>query len=276
MIDTFYRTYDSDARSDVVNDTLEQLDFHPLSINLLATAAHENKWDLDRLTREWAQRRTRVLETRHNKSLAATIEPSLASPLFQKLGPDARALLEVVAFFPQGVDEKNFDWLFPTIPDRADIFNTFCILSLTYRSNGFVMMLAPFRDHFSPKDPKASRLLCATKEHYFTRMSVEMDLYDPDFGETGWIVLEDINVEHLLDVFTVIDEKSDDVWSACANFLKHLYQHKPRPTILKSKIEELPDDHRLKPECLYRLSRVLSQVGNDVERKRLLSQALDL
>jgi tetratricopeptide (TPR) repeat protein len=217
-----------------------------------------------------------VLQTQHNTSLAITIELSLASPLFQELGPDARALLGVVAFFPQGVDEKNLEWLFPTISDRADIFDKFCILSLTHRSNGFVTMLAPLRDHLSPKDPKTSPLLCATKEHYFTRMTVIIDPEEPVFRESQWIMSEDANVEHLLDVFTAIDANSDGVWDACTNFMMHLAWHKKRLTILKPKIEGLPDDHRSKPECLFQLSRLFRSVGDRVECKRLLIRALEL
>jgi tetratricopeptide (TPR) repeat protein len=275
--DTFYRIYNSSAnQSTVINGILEQLDFHPLSITLLATIAYQNKWDTNRLSREWEERRTSVLQTQHNKSLAAAIELSLASPLFQELGPNARGLLGVVAFFPQGVDEKNLKWLFPTILNRTDIFDKFCILSLTYRTNGFITMLAPLRDHLSPKDPKTSPLLCTTKENYFTRMSVVIDPNRPNFSKTRWITSEDVNVEHLLDVFTTIDANSDSVWDACGNFMEHLCWHKKRLSILKPKIEGLPDDHRSKTDCLSQLSRLFGLVGNKVERKNLLSDVLKL
>ena len=196
--------------------------------------------------------------------------------MFQELGPDARDLLGVVAFFPQGVDENNLEWLFPTISDGAKIFDKFCILSLTYRNNGFVMMLAPLRDHLCPTDPMSSPLLCMAKEGYFSRLLVWVDPNKPGFKETRWITSEDMNVEHLLNVFTTIDASSDDIWGACADFMAYLYWHKPRLVMLRPKIEGLPDDHRYKPQCLLQLSRLFQLVGNHVERKRLLIQALEL
>ena len=269
-----YQIYGGGDRSDLVNGILKQLAFHPLSITLLATVAYQNRRDTDWLAREWERWRTSVLQTQHTNSLAATIELSLASPLFQELGPGGRALLGIVAFFPQGVDENNLEWLFPTIPNRTDIFDKFCILSLTYRSNGFIMMLAPPRDYLSPKDPGTSPLLCATKDRYFARLSVTITPRKPNFGETQWITSEDVNVEHLLAIFTTVDG-SDLVWSACASFLKHLIWHKNRLTILKPKVEGLPDDSHFKQEY-FLLSQLFGLFGNQVERKQLLFCVLGL
>ena len=273
--DAFYRIHGDCDRMDLVNNILEQLDFHPLSVTLLATAAYQNKWDNVRLAREWEQLQTGVLQTEYCKNFATTIELSLASPLFQELGPDARVVLGVVAFFPQGIDENNVDCLLPTISDRTNIFDKFCALSLTYRSKGFVRMLAPLRDYLSPKDPKLCPLICTIKERYFTRMSVDLDPTKPQFKEARWIASEDVNVEHLLNAFTSIGASSDDVWDACANFMSHLFWHKPRLTVLGPKIEGLPDAHRSKSKCLLELSRLFGSIGNHTERKRLLTCALD-
>lgn len=273
--DAFYRIYKCSGRPALIDDVLEQLEFHPLSITLLATVAHHNKWSTDRLTEEWKRRRTGLLRTQHNKSLAATIELSLASPMFQELGPDARGLLGVVAFFPQGIDENKLDWLFPDISDRTEIFDKFCILSLTYRSIGFITMLSPLRDYLRPSDPKSSSL-CAIKERYFSRLSVELDPNRPSFGDTRWITSEDVNIEHLLDIFTTIDGGSRDVWIACAHFMGHLYWHKKRLIVLMPKIEELPDGHPSKLQCLVRLALLFGSVGNLAEEKRLLTHTMAL
>ena len=275
-----YSTFDhiskNGRRSTQINNILKQLDFHPLSVTLLATVAHQNRWDNDRLAKEWKQRRTGVLRPEHETSLAITIELSLSSPLFKTLGPNARGLLGVVAFYPQGVNEKNLSWLLPKITNAAQIFDKLCVLSLTYRSNGFITMLAPLRDHFCPKDPKSSPLLCTTKEQYFDRMSVELDPSRPGFEDARWITSEDVNVEHLLDAPISADSDSDDTWRACINFMRHLNWYKPRQTILGPKIEALPDSHSLKPKCLYELAMLAETIGNDSETIRLLNHALKL
>jgi hypothetical protein len=164
--------YDGGGRSRVVGNLIQQLDFHALSIALLATTASQNMWDYGRLAQKWDAGRTRVLRTDHNESLAATIELSLTSSMFRKLGPGARDVLGVVAFFPQGVNENNHDWLFPAVPGGKKIFDKFCALSLTYRRDGFITMLAPLQDYLRPEDPTLSPLLCATRDRYLSHLSV--------------------------------------------------------------------------------------------------------
>ena len=271
----FYHIYNSE-QSDRVDEILNQVDFHPLSVTLLATVARQNEWDTDRLVGEWQGRQTDILQTEHNKSLAATIELSLASPMFRRLGPEARGLLGVVAFFPQGIDEKNLDWLFPTSPNRQTTFDKFCILSLTYRSGGFITMLAPLRDYLCPKDPSASPHLSATKGRYLARLSVFVDPGRPGFEEARWITTEDVNVEHLLDVYSSADSHSKGIWDSCNNFMRHLYWYKPRQTVLGAKIEQLPDDHPHKPMGLFRIAEQFDALGKREEAKRLFTHALKL
>ena len=274
--DIFYGIYGDGSRSNIITDLLKRLDFHALSITLLATTASHNKWDYDRLAIEWDAQRVKVLQADYNESLAATLELSLTSPTFLSLGPSARDLLSVIAFFPQGIDEKNLDWLFPDISNTKIIFDKFCVLSLTYRRNGFVSMLAPIRDYLGPQDPHSSSLLCTTRDRYFSRLSVDVDPAHPGFQEMLWILSEDVNVEHLLDVFTSTSPDEEDVWDACFRFMEHIYWHKPRQTLLGPKIETLPDDHHSKPKCLSRLSLLYGQLGNRTEQKRLLTHTLEL
>jgi len=231
----FYRIYPEGERSKLVERLLERLDFHPLSITILATVASQKLWDYNRILNEWERQRVKVLQTGHrNRSLAASIEVSLDSPTFKELGPRAREVLGVVAFFPQGIDEKKLDWLFPDNLDRENIVDTFCMLSLTSRYKGFVMMLAPLREYFRPTDLGSPSLLWEVKERYFSRLHLvdeELQPGVPGFEETKWILGENSNVEHLLETFAAIDEGSEDVWEAYADFLLHLFWHQPAQAI---------------------------------------------
>ena len=212
----------------------------------------------------------------YNWGLATTIELSLASPTFRKLGPSARDLLGVVAFFPQGVDKNNLQWLLPTVPDIKSTFGKFCALSLTHRSNDFITMLGPIRDHLIPQNPASSTLLCTTRDRYFARLSVDVFPGKPRFEEARWITSEDVNAEHLLNVFTSIDANADDSWDTCGHFIEHLHWHKPRPTVLAQKVKDLPDPHHSKPKSLFELSELFGRFGNGTERKQLLVHALML
>jgi hypothetical protein len=136
-------------------------------------------------------------------------------------------------------------------------------------------MLAPLRDYLlqrtqgRPRSSVQSRSVTLPGcQSISTRTTLGL--------ETQWITSEDVNVEHLLDVFTTVDASSDDVWEACAKFMEHLYWHKKRLTILGPKIEGLPDDHISKPRCLFELARLFAFVGNLAECKRLLAHALGL
>jgi hypothetical protein len=55
-----------------------------------------------------------------------------------------------------------------------------------------------------------------------------------------WIVSEDVNVEHLLDVFTSIDTNADNVWNACAYFMEHLFWHKATAGCAGAKARRAP------------------------------------
>ena len=163
--DVFYRVYRDCGRSDIVNDLIRGLNFNPLSIKLLATTAARNAWDHDRLVKKWNKHRIQVLQTGY-EGPDATIEISLTSTFFRDLGPNARNLLEVITCFPNGINTVDLNWLFPTIPERDNIFDKFHALSLTYSSDGFIDMLPPIRDYLRPRSPTTFPPLCAIKDNH--------------------------------------------------------------------------------------------------------------
>ena len=148
----------------------------------------------DRLAREWNAHREQLLQINRNESLAAAIEFSLDFPTFRKLGPNARDALGAVAFFLQGVDEKNFDWLFSTFPHRTGILRRLSPQPPTERKSltgsvSFFDISEQWLRHLvgpylTPRDPMSSLLLHENKCHYITRISVDVDPTELKFTES--------------------------------------------------------------------------------------------
>ena len=96
-------------------------------------------------------------------------------------------------------------------------------------------------------------------------MSIKLNLYEPGFKESRWIVSGGVGIEHLLNVFTVvIDGDSGDVWDACTKFLWHLIWRKERLIMLGS-------GRRLVPLLVVSISR--ESYGEQTTPRSCLSAA---
>jgi len=215
--EAFYNIYTNQESAPEIDPVLQQLDHHPLSITVLATVASQNRWDHSRLLREWDKRRVSLLQIPYTPGLSAVIESSLSSPMFTSLGPDARDILGVIAILPQGVSEAELEWIFPTVSDIRDIVDTLIILSLIHWSDGFVTMLAPFREYFKA-DKYSCPLFVSTKNQYLTRLG---DIArDSGHGrvrpqDIWWLVSEEVNVKTLLTLSVEVDPESQDIQRIC-------------------------------------------------------------
>ncbi|KAG9308326.1 hypothetical protein JVU11DRAFT_12090 [Chiua virens] len=87
----FREIYTGDITDDAVDKVLAALDFHPLSIHILAHTASESQWTGEELLEEW---NTRLLqEGRRKENLGFTIRLSLSSPSVKNLGDKALDVL---------------------------------------------------------------------------------------------------------------------------------------------------------------------------------------
>ena len=136
------------GRSSAVDNLIAGLDFHPLPIDLLATAVRDNGWDESALLKAWDDDQTDMFKTRYQQSLKDAVERSFLSPTIQTLGITALEALVAIAAFPSGVEECRLKGIFPGIAGVGVAVDVLCKFSLLYRQDGFVKMLSPFRFYF--------------------------------------------------------------------------------------------------------------------------------
>lgn len=230
--EAFYNIWTNQQRTQGIDSILQELDYHPLSMVILATVATQNRWDRPRLLREWEQNRTTLLRTHHTPGLSAAVQPSLSSPMFTRLGPDANGVLYIIATLPQGVNEEELEWLFPTILNVRDIIDTFYILSLTRQNRNFVTMLAPLREYLEPLG-YSHPLLSSLKNRYLNRLcdialGVGHGHVPPQ--EIQWFISEEINIGFFLMLFLRANPNSVDTLRVSHAVSQISLLHLPRMT----------------------------------------------
>ncbi|KAF8065205.1 hypothetical protein FPV67DRAFT_174120 [Lyophyllum atratum] len=204
--DAFMKVYPGFADPKVLPKLLATLDFHPLSINLLAHAAAQNKWSPKDLIKSWDHEKVGLLEQGGGKfqSLAVTIGLSLESPSISALrdsalGDAVLRILQTIAFLPHGLYEDHITDLIPRMPRQTleAAVTILCRHSLIYREGGFLRMLAPIRLHMSGPDNAgifpavAQSVTSDLRTCYFTRVKCYRDNLE-------WLRVEDVNAEHMI------------------------------------------------------------------------------
>ena len=181
--DAFYSLCNLD-RSPVVDNLIARLDFHPLSIGLLASYIRENGWDEEMLLKAWVDDQGSALQTNYYQSLKDAVEPSLRSPTIQDLGTAVRDALEAIAVLPGGVRESALDRMFPEIVGVGKVVAVLCDLSLLYRKDGFLNMLSPFRFYFlESMQPVVYTTENDTTHNHITDEATRSDAHNQTAGE---------------------------------------------------------------------------------------------
>ena len=140
----FSAVYKIAPLNDAVKAIFTALDYHPLSINILANTATMHEWSIKEIEQAWSEQQTGVLDNANDKyrSLRVATEISIVSFKDKTL---ALQILRTIAFLPQGVHGNDFSFLFSSIPNILHRVEAVRRSSLIYRHNDRLTMLAPIR-----------------------------------------------------------------------------------------------------------------------------------
>ncbi|KAG2109053.1 uncharacterized protein F5147DRAFT_760854 [Suillus discolor] len=273
----FFQTYPRARCSDSeeeIKDLLRELDFHPLSINLLAHTAWQNDWSPAILLKRWNNRPSAVLNPGKGKlqSLSDTMQLSLDSPSIQGLGEDGRRTLAIIAFLPQGLNDNLASNLLPSLQQVDTICDVLRMQSLVYRQDNFIKVLAPIRHYVqdSLPLPDSTRLQEIRTFYYRTvqQCSKEQD------GHANIIISDHFNIERVVafDLACIPEE----TYRACSEFLECLMWHLPRPTTLTPAIFNVIENsftYELKAYCLWDLGYLYNTLSQLTDAMKIFKAA---
>jgi hypothetical protein len=252
---TFEHVCSQHIPTEIIDELLDGVDNHPLSVNIIACRAAQHEWSGAELLSAWRTNQAALLENGEGKSrsLRATVELSLNAPSVIALGDDARKLLEIIAFFPQGLNTIRVEALYPSAIADA---NALCAYSITHCEGNRFTMLTPVRLYLGHKTPNPDAdFLNTIRKIYYGELS------GPIERRQALVETEDVNAERLIAFDFSRAINLDDSCRACASFLDNLAICKPRVSILTTMLKELP----------VRSSGILTKITSRPARSKAVS-----
>jgi tetratricopeptide (TPR) repeat protein len=276
----FFQIYQCASHSEADEDIsglLKELDFHPLSINILANTAQQNGWSPTMLLKRWNDRHSKVLNGGRGKlqSLSDTMQLSLSSPSVQNLGEDGLRVLAIIAFLPQGLNEDLASDLLPSLPQVDTICDVLCMQSLVYRQDNFIKVLAPIR-HYVRDSLQAPDSACLQEIRAFYYRTVTS--CSPKRDQYADIIISDhLNIEQVVAFnLAYIPDDAEETCAACCRFLACLEWHLPRPTTLTPAISNIIENSstwKLKAYCFLNLGQLYSTLSLLADAAHVLQAA---
>jgi tetratricopeptide (TPR) repeat protein len=130
---------------------LTALDYVPLAVTVMAYAA-EGEPDLASVWKRWQRERTRMLQRAHGNERLTNIEVSYETSISgNRMTENARRLLKLFAYLPNGVTPEELDRIFPIDCDEAP--GVLRKAGLAFDEPGRCRVLAPLREYVREKHP---------------------------------------------------------------------------------------------------------------------------
>jgi len=251
--DAFSAVYHVEPINDAIKSIFTALDYHPLSINILANAASMNEWSLKDIEEAWSERQTGVLENANDKyrSLRAATEISIVSFKAKEL---VLRVLRTIAFLPQGIHRDDISTIFPSFPDASQHIESIRRSCLIYRNGGRLTMLAPVRMYISNQYNQNlsydDETLWDIRAHYHNILSYEPN----DFVER-----EHGNIDRLMHF-----DMTSSLYKSNINI--HL--------LVLHKVDEFLFGTSVQPTSLWPLLLLEAQVDNSSNKMKSLAAAI--
>jgi len=178
--DAFSAVYAISSLNDHIRAIFTALDYHPLSINILANAATMNQWSLKEIEQAWSERQTGVLENANDKYRSLRVATEISIVSFKDKEPVLQ-ILRAISFLPQGIHRSDFTSIFPSIPNVAREVEGIQRSSLIYRNGDRLTMLAPIRmyitDRYNQDLPYDDPVLSCIRRYYHSNLSDAADSF---------------------------------------------------------------------------------------------------